>query len=113
MSVTRQALADDPAIKRIQGGEKSRCSIALVVMSHGFSPPALHWQTRLGTIKSLNLALFINAQDKGVIRRVKIQPHNVLEFIHESGVPTELEAPNQVRFQPMLFPDAADGSRAK
>lgn len=113
MSMPRQALANDLAIESIQGGEKSRCSVALVVMSHGFSSPAFHRQPRLGAVKSLNLALFVHAQDKSVIGRIKIQPHDVLEFVNEPGIPAELKAPYQVRFQPVLLPNAPDGRSAE
>lgn len=113
MPVTRQALADDSAVKGVQGGKQSRCAIALVVMSHGFSPPALHRQPWLGAVKGLNLALLVHAQDKGMIRRVEIQPYDILELVNEPGIPAKLEAPDQVRLQPMLFPDAPYCSRAK
>jgi len=96
-------------IEGIQRGEQSRCSVALVVMSHSFRPPPLHRQSWLSAIKSLDLALLINAEYQCVFRRVEVQADDIMKLLDEMRVPAQLERTNQVRLQAMLFPDTLHG----
>jgi hypothetical protein len=59
---------------------------ALVIMGYGASAPLLHRQTRLGTIKRLNLALLVNRQDNGVAGRIDIEANDLVQFGGKLGI---------------------------
>ncbi len=59
-------------------------------------------------VDRLNLALFIAGQDTGVLRRIEVQTDDFLELVGEIWIAGELEAPDQVRFEAELAPDASD-----
>ena len=58
-----------------------------------------HRQERLGAIQRLDLWLFIDAEDRRVLRRTHIQPHDVADFLHEQRVGRALERLAPMRLQ--------------
>jgi hypothetical protein len=60
--------------------------MALVIMGHGFSPAALEWQTGLGAIQRLHLALLVATQDHRTLGRVHVQLNDVGEFLLKPDV---------------------------
>jgi hypothetical protein len=76
--------------------------MALVIMGYGASAPLLHRQTRLGTIKRLNLALLVNRQDNGVAGRIDIKANDLVQFGGKLGIVGQLELPHLVRLEAKL-----------
>src|SRR5258708_1465238 len=72
MAMALHALANDLALNDVERREQSRDTMALVVMGYGGSAPLFHRQTRLGTIKGLNLALLVDRQDDRVCVRGRL-----------------------------------------
>ena len=63
--------------------EQRRGAVALVVVGHRAAASGLHRQTRLRAVESLNLALLVDAQHDGLVRRVQVQPHDVGQLLGE------------------------------
>ena len=60
--------------------------MALVIVSHGFSPPALEWQARLRAIQRLHLTFLVATQHHSTLGRVHVQPKDVGEPLIEPEV---------------------------
>src|SRR6202035_4533086 len=60
----------------------------------------------VGTVQRLNLALFVGAQNEGMLGRIEVQTDDVLQFLCEGGIAAEFEGSYLVRLQPMSAPDA-------
>ena len=103
VSMSLLAHAKDVAIGRIQR-EQSGCAPSFVVMRHGGAASALQ-QAGLGTIQSLNFALFVNAQHQRVLRPVQVQTDNVFQFFRELEIVTELKRFHAMRLEPVGPPD--------
>jgi hypothetical protein len=73
-------------------------------MCHGAATSLFDRQARLGAIECLDLTFLVDAQDNGSLRRIQIEPDNIVEFLHEMFVATELESLDQVRLEVMLLP---------
>ena len=99
-------LTDDLAFEHVKGGEQSRDAMAFVTVGHGAGPPLLHRQHRLGAIERLNLALLINRQNDGVVRRIDIEADDVTQLGDELRVIGQLELTHPVGLQPVGPPDA-------
>ena len=99
-------LTDDLAFEHVKGGEQSRDAMAFVIVGHGAGLPLLHRQHRLGAIERLNLALLINRQNDGVVRRIDIEADDVTQLGDELRVIGQLELTHPVGLQPVGPPDA-------
>jgi hypothetical protein len=78
--------------------------MALVIVGHGAGAPLLHRQSRLGPVKGLNLAFLIDRQDYSVVRRIDVQPDDLLEFGRKLRVVGQLELPHAMRLKTMCTP---------
>ena len=103
--MTWHALADYLSVQHVQGGEQRRCPVPLVVVRLPRRNPRPQRQQRLGPVQRLNLAFLVHRQHQRMIRRVEVQPHHVPQLFHEMLVVGELESLQQVRLQPVLFPN--------
>jgi len=72
-------------------------------------PPLLHGQPRLGALQGLDLALFIHAQDDGLVGGIEVEPDDVGELFGEARVRGELVAFCPVGLQAVGEPDALHG----
>jgi hypothetical protein len=70
MPMAWHTTADDLAIQDVERGEQGGSAVALVVVGHGARPSLLHRQARLGAVEGLDLALLIDRDDDGMIRRI-------------------------------------------
>jgi hypothetical protein len=68
------ALGEDAAVGHIKRRKQCRRSVADVVMGDAFDIPQAHRQDRLRALKRLHLALLIDAQNQGILRRIKVEP---------------------------------------
>ena len=104
MAMALHALANNLALKDNERREQGGDAMALVIMGYGASAPLLHRQTRLSTIKRLNLALFVNRQDNGVAGRIDIEADDLVQFGRELGIVGQLELAHPVRLEAMSTP---------
>ena len=63
----------------IHGRKQIGGAVPLVVMGQSRTPPALHWQRRLGAIEGLDLGLLIETEDDSPLGRVQIEPDDIDE----------------------------------
>ena len=91
---------------REQGGD----AMPLVIVGHGAGAAFLHRQPRLGAIQRLDLALFIDREHEGVVRRIDIEPDDVLELGCELRIVGQLELTHQMRPQAMHAPYPLHGT---
>src|SRR5271166_2873726 len=112
MTVTLHAVANHLAIEHAERSEERGGAVALVIVSVGSQATLLHWQPRLGAVQGLNLALLVDTQHQGFVRRIQIKPDHIAELGHEGSIAAELEAPGQVRLEAVLLPDPPDGGLA-
>src|SRR5262249_24261346 len=83
MSMALHVAADNGAVEDIEGGEQRGRAVALVVVRHRSGATRLHWQSRLGAIESLDLALLVDREDDGVGGRVDIETDHIPELVGE------------------------------
>ena len=94
--MARHAFADHLAGLYVEGG-KQRCrAVALVIVRHRLGPPLFDRQAGLRAVESLDLALFINAQHQGPLRRVYVEANNVNNLLGELRVVRELEGVHEM-----------------
>ena len=75
-------------------------------MGHRAAAALLHGQAWLGPVKRLNLALFIDRQDDGMLWWIDVKPNDIQQFGGEPGIVGQLELAYPMRLQTMLAPDA-------
>jgi len=80
MLVVGHALADDGAVEHVESREPGRGAVALVVMRRRHAAALLHRQPRLGAVKGLDLALFIDRQHQGLVGRIEVEADNLLDL---------------------------------
>src|SRR5579872_4754924 len=104
MPMARQASADDLAVQHVERREQSRRAVAFVVVGHRSGAPFLHRQAGLGAIESLNLALFVDAEDQRLVRRIEIEPDDIFDLGGKVLVARDFEGLDQMRLQSMRAP---------
>src|SRR5689334_25446571 len=86
VAVTRVAVANDFAGEHVERREQGRRSVSLVIVSHGAAAPLLQWQSGLGALQSLNLALFVYTKHNRLVGRIQIKTNHVREFLEKSRI---------------------------
>ncbi len=86
VGVALLALANDRAVKHVQGGKQGGCAVAFVVVRHRLGPSLLQWQAGFRAIECLNLTFLIAAQHQRVLGWGHIQAHDIFELLIELGV---------------------------
>jgi hypothetical protein len=113
MPMPWHALADQFSLRHVQRRKQRGRAVALVIVRHRPAPSLLQRQTRLRTIQRLDLALLVNAQHQGMLRRVQVQPHNVSQLLHEPAIVAQLECADQMRLEAVGPPDTIDHRAAR
>jgi hypothetical protein len=98
-----------------RGCEQRGGAVPLVVVRHGCAAAFLHGKAWLGSIKCLNLALFVDRQHHSMLGRSDVKPDDGGQFLGELRVVGQLEQACAARLQAMLAPyplhrTDADGS---
>jgi hypothetical protein len=106
------ALADDLAFEQVEGSEQSCGAVPFVVVGHCAGASFLHRQARLGAIERLNLALLIDRQNDGMVRRIEIKADDVTQLGNKMRVIGQLELTHPMRLQAMSPPDALNRADA-
>lgn len=91
MPVPLHVAADHRTIKDIKRGEQGCGTGALVVMRHGCPATALQPQTRLGAIKRVDLAFFVDRQHAGMGGRRGVESDNIVKFLGERSIVGQTE----------------------
>src|SRR6516162_48336 len=105
MPVAAHALADDLAVEDVEGGEQGCGAVALVIMGHRAATAALHRQPGLGAVERLDLALLIDRQHQGMLRRIDIEADDILDLGGKFRVARQLEGAHPMRLQTVRRPD--------
>ena len=105
------ALADDLAADDVERGEQRGGAVSDVVMGDAFDIAQPHGQDRLSTVQRLHLGFLIDAQNHGVVRRIEVEPDDVVDLLHEQRVARQFERLTPMRLQPEGAPDPADVDR--
>jgi hypothetical protein len=92
MPMARHTSPDNRAIQHVQRRKQGRGAISLVVVGHGAGTPLLHRQPWLGAIEGLDLALFVNAEDQGLVGRIEVEPDHILHLGGEVLVARKFES---------------------
>ena len=111
--MARQTRADDSAFEDVQRGKQRGRAVTFVVVGHRAGPAGLHRQAGLGSLQRLDLALFVDTEDQGLVGRVDIQADDVGELLDEPRVGRQFERPDAVRLQSMSVPNAMNRGRAQ
>ncbi len=109
MAMAAFALGDDLSGSDIKCCKEGGSAVAYVIMSDSFDITQAHGQEWLGAVKSLDLALFVNAQYHGIVGRVEVKSHDIANLFDEEGVVGELEMALAVWRNAEGVPDAVDG----
>ena len=108
MPMPGHTVADHPAVEHAQRRKQGRCAVAFVIVCHRPAAPFLHRKTGLRPVEGLDLTLLVNAQNKGLVRRIEIQADNVAELLNEVLIAAELEGLDQMRLEVVLLPYATN-----
>ena len=100
-----QAFANDRASRDIESRKQRRGAVALVIMGHGSGPALLQGQARLCAVECLDLAFLIDRKHERLLRRVEIEPDDILDLVGEVGIVGNLEAAHEMRLEAVLCPD--------
>ncbi len=106
MPVARVALADDSPFDDLKCRKESGRPVALIVMSEGAAASTLERQSRLSAIQGLNLALLIDAEHDGILRRSEINPDDIGELFQKLRITRKFETLGEVRLDLVFLPDA-------
>jgi hypothetical protein len=81
----RHAWADDRPVEHVERRERGACAVADVIMRRRAGPALLQWQTRLGAVERLDLALLVgNAQHR--IQTVILESYDYVTTLVTAGV---------------------------
>src|SRR5271165_6306940 len=81
--------------------------MSLVVMGHALGAALFQRQAGLAAFQGLNLAFLIGGKYRGMLRRIEVQTHDVLQFLHKLRITAELKGFYAMRLQSISFPHPA------
>jgi len=105
MPMPRHAVANHFAVEHAEGRKQRGSAVAFVVVRHSPAAALLQRKARLGAVECLDLAFLVDAQDKGLVWRIEIQPNDVVELLDEVFVAADLEGSDEMRLEVVLLPD--------
>ena len=77
-------------------------------MGHRLAPTGINRQALLSAVQRLDLALLVDTENQGVLRRVEVESDDINQLLYEFRVVADLERPDQVWLQSVGAPDTAD-----
>ena len=95
--MTRLALRQDLTGGHIQSGKQRRGAVPLVVVGDALRVAQAQRQQRLAALQGLHLALLVDAQDDGMVGRLRLQANDIAHLVHEEGIGRQLERLGPVR----------------
>jgi hypothetical protein len=106
MPVPLLAEAEDLAVKGVQSRKRCCCVVTFIVMRHRLATSFLQRQAGLGSVQGLYLALFVNAQNQSMLRRVQVQADDGFQLTGKLQVTAYPEGLDQVRLESVCVLDA-------
>ena len=91
MAVARPALGQDPAGGDVQGSEEGGGAVADVAVRDALGVAEPEGQEGLGALQGLALALLVDAQDQGMVGRMKVEADDIMDLLDEEGIGGEPE----------------------
>ena len=91
VSMALHVAADHGSIEDVHGRKQGGRAVPLVVVGHRSGAALFHRQPGLGAVERLDLALFVDAEDDCVRRRIDIEADHVAQLADEFGVLGKLE----------------------
>ncbi len=104
--MAEHALADHRRRLHVEGHERRRGAMELVMVGHGGTPATRHRQARLRAVERLHLALLFGRKDQWVLGRIDVEPDDVEGLLDELQVFKELEGLDPLRLQSVPAPPA-------
>ena len=108
LSLAGVAGADHRAVEDIQRREQGGRAMSLVVVGHRPGSARLQRPPRLRSLQGVNLALLINTNHEGLVRRIHVQPHDIGQLLDERGIGRQRAGADTMRLQAMRDPDPMD-----
>ncbi len=99
---------DHGAVGGVERREQARGAVTDVVVGAFLGHPGHHRKRRLGPRQRLDLRLLVDAEDHGGLGRVEVEPHDVVDLLHEQRVVGELEPVLSVGLEVEGPPDPPD-----
>jgi hypothetical protein len=99
MPVPLLAEAEDLAVKGVQSSKQCCCAVTFIVMRHRLATSFLQRQPWLGSVQGLYLALFVNAQNQSMLRRVQVQADDGFQLTGKLRITAYLEGLDQMRLE--------------
>src|SRR6185369_11444934 len=100
MAMAGLALSEDRAIEHIEGRKQRRRSMAHIVVRDALDVSKAHRQKRMRALEGLALALLVDAQHQGVLRRTQVKANDVAQLLDEERIGRELEGLAAMRLKP-------------
>lgn len=102
------AAADHGPLQHVERGKQRRGAVTNVVVGAGRRSFRSEWTVGPGTLKSLDLALFVHRQHHRMTGRVHVEANDILHLLGKGWVGGALEGAHPVRLQAVFLPDALD-----
>src|SRR5579859_989972 len=96
----------------VKGGKQRRGAVALVIVRHRLGPPLFERQARLRAVERLDLALLVDAQHQGTLRRVHVKADNIDNLLGEHRIVRDLESAHDMRLKAGSGPHALHAAMA-
>jgi hypothetical protein len=106
-AVVLMAFSQDLISLGVESSEKRCGSMSRIVVSSAFNLSGTHREQGLHMVEGLNLGLLIHTQNKSIIGRAQVQPHDIPDLIDKEWIRGELEALSTMRLESECPPDAA------
>ena len=97
--------------RHVQGCKQLGGAVPFIVMRPPSDLVRPHGQLRLTAVQRLHLRLLIHAKHHGILRRVRVQTHNIDEFLPELGIIGLGERSNSMGAQPRPVEDVPPMAR--
>jgi len=108
-AVTSVQGGDHRPVCGVERGEQAGRTVPHVVVGPLLRHARHHRERRLGPGQGLHLGLLVHAEHHGRLRRVQIEPDDVVDLVHEQGVVGELEPVGAMGLELEGPPDPANG----
>jgi hypothetical protein len=100
------------AVEDVEGSEQRGGAVTLVIVGHRAGTAWLHRQSRLGAVKRLNLALFVDREDDRMGGRVDVEADDVFEFLGKFRIVRQLERTDAMRRELVGFENTLHRAQA-
>src|SRR5262245_20730973 len=97
MTMSGSALGQDLTVCNIKGRKQCRGAMSDRAVGDALDITQPKWQNRLRTLERLNLARYVDAEHDRMIRRIEIEPDNVLHLVDKQRIGGKLEALGAMR----------------